>query len=346
MPPPPSASGKKSKKAAKDAKAKGGVWQNWVRPILVVVAVVAVVRSSLIDWNDVPTGSMKTTIVEGDRIFVNKLAYGFKPPFAHGIPIPFTTTKEDPDGKHLNLWRGWRDAYWFDWGEPDRGDVVTFWSPIDGIRLVKRVVGVPGDTLRMTNCVLEINGETAQWEPLGPDPADVRFSLFRESVAGHSRVIRLLWNDAAVLTLASSEGAQQVEFVLRDGVMSIGGKTLDAKAFENQIKRVVQAAQAGQLGALTREQISMLERLQNMRTHARLSSFGPVTLGEDQFWMVGDNRDQSRDARSWALDNPKLTQGGAVHRRAIAGQAVRIAWSLDKGNFYLPRLGRTLKSLD
>src|SRR3954468_3109835 len=72
---------------AKDSKAseepKGfwrRTWESW-RSVIIVVAVLMVVRSVVADWNDVPTGSMKPTIMEGDRIFVNKLAYGLKVPF-------------------------------------------------------------------------------------------------------------------------------------------------------------------------------------------------------------------------------------------------------------------------
>ena len=78
----------------------------WVRKsgligmALVLFAVLSV-RSAIADWNDVPTGSMKPTILIGDRIFVNKLAYDLK--------FPFT---------------GWRLASWDD---PDRGDIVTCW---------------------------------------------------------------------------------------------------------------------------------------------------------------------------------------------------------------------------
>lgn len=73
-------------------------------------------RSAVADWNDVPTGSMKPTILIGDRIFVNKLAYDLKVPFL---------------GDRLVTW-----------GDPARGDIVICWSPADGARLVKRVEGV------------------------------------------------------------------------------------------------------------------------------------------------------------------------------------------------------------
>src|SRR4051794_11925214 len=98
-------------------------WQKEIRPLLILAVVLFSIRSSLADWNDVPTGSMKPTILEGDRVFVNKLAYDLK--------VPFTT---------------WHLA---DWANPKRGDVVVFYSPHDGIRLVKRVVGLPGDLIEL-----------------------------------------------------------------------------------------------------------------------------------------------------------------------------------------------------
>ena len=57
------------------------LWLEYIKPFLVVALVLTAARSSLLDWNDVPTGSMKPTIVEGDRILVNKLAYDLKVPY-------------------------------------------------------------------------------------------------------------------------------------------------------------------------------------------------------------------------------------------------------------------------
>jgi signal peptidase I len=119
------------------------LWHEWVRPLLVVGIVLLSFRSSLADWNDVPSGSMKPTILEGDRVFVNKLAYNLNFPFS-----------------------SWSLAHWAD---PQRGDIVVLWSPYDGKRLVKRVVAVPGDTLEVRRHRLVINGQPAAYEPLPPD---------------------------------------------------------------------------------------------------------------------------------------------------------------------------------
>jgi len=115
-------------------------WRKEIRPLLVVGLVVVSIRSSLADWNDVPTGSMKPTILEGDRVYVNKLAYDLK--------VPFTT-------RHIA-----------EWGNPQRGDIVVFYSPKDGTRLVKRVVGLPGDTLELRHNNLIINGQAVAYQPI------------------------------------------------------------------------------------------------------------------------------------------------------------------------------------
>ena len=116
------------------------LWQGWIKPVAVMVLIVGSFRSAVADWNDVPTGSMKPTILEGDRIVVNKLAYDLK--------VPFT---------RVRLAR---------WDEPQRGDIVGLYSPEDGKRLVTRVIGVPGDRIAMVRDRLVVNGATVEYEPL------------------------------------------------------------------------------------------------------------------------------------------------------------------------------------
>ena|ERR1051326_3985887 len=115
-------------------------WRKEIRPLLILAVILFAIRSSLADWNDVPTGSMKPTIIEGDRVFVNKLAYDLK--------VPFTT---------------WHLAQW---ANPNRGDIVVFYSPYDGKRLVKRVIGLPGDMVEVRNNVLVINGTAVDYQAL------------------------------------------------------------------------------------------------------------------------------------------------------------------------------------
>lgn len=97
-----------------------------------------VFRSAVADWNSVPTGSMKPTIIEGDRILVNKMAYDLR--------IPFT---------HISLLK---------LADPVRGDIVVFDSKVSEIRLVKRVIGLPGDTVELRQNMLKINGEKLDYQ--------------------------------------------------------------------------------------------------------------------------------------------------------------------------------------
>lgn len=146
-------------------------WRDW-RGFVLFLAVMLVFRSAIADWNQVPSGSMLPTILVGDRIVVDKLAYDLR--------VPFTLTR---------LAR---------WSEPARGDVVTFPSPEDEKLLVKRIVAVPGDVVSLQDNVLSINGERARYTPVAEedlDPAPVadtfRYRILRESLLGHERIIML-----------------------------------------------------------------------------------------------------------------------------------------------------------
>jgi signal peptidase I len=118
-------------------------WRKEIRPLLILAVILFSLRSSLADWNDVPTGSMKPTILEGDRVLVNKLAYDLK--------VPFTRI-------HIAKWNN-----------PQCGDIVVFFSPHDGQRLVKRVIGLPGDTIELRNNVLLLNGQPVEYKPLAEE---------------------------------------------------------------------------------------------------------------------------------------------------------------------------------
>lgn len=118
-------------------------WWKQIRSLALLILVMFAARSVIFDWNDVPSGSMQPTILVGDRVFVNRLAYGLK--------VPFTT---------IHLLR---------WGAPVRGDIVVFYAPDkDGTRMIKRVIGVPGDVVTLVDNQLTINGKPASYEPVVP----------------------------------------------------------------------------------------------------------------------------------------------------------------------------------
>src|SRR5258706_7791279 len=143
--------------------------KNWLRKrwyeyrgFTLFVILMVIFRSAVADWNTVPTGSMKPTILEGDRILVNKLAYDLRVPLTHISVLRFA--------------------------DPQRGDIVVFDSQAADTRLVKRVIGLPGDVVEMKNNRLRINGVEARYSKV-ERKGDAIFEV--ESYAGMTHRIEL-----------------------------------------------------------------------------------------------------------------------------------------------------------
>ncbi|MCE3263350.1 MAG: lepB [Pseudoduganella sp.] len=108
---------------------------------IVFLLTLGVFRTAIADWNPIPSASMHPNLLEGDVVFVNRVAYDLK--------VPLT----DLSVSRL--------------GEPQRGDVVTFFSPLDRTRLIKRVAALPGDRVEIRNERLIINGKASAYAVLG-----------------------------------------------------------------------------------------------------------------------------------------------------------------------------------
>ena len=115
-------------------------WLRANKGFILFLMLFGVFRTAVADWNPIPSASMRPNLVEGDVVFVNRLAYNLKVPLTD-IVLQHT-------------------------GEPQRGDIVTFSSPLDGTRLIKRIIALPGDTVAMRNEQLVINGRAAQYSAL------------------------------------------------------------------------------------------------------------------------------------------------------------------------------------
>ncbi len=219
-------------------------WRQWRLAVAFIIFVVVPVKSSLADWNWVPTGSMNPAILEGDLIYVNKVAYDLR--------VPLTLHRLAS------------------WSEPQRGDIVVCLSPEDGARLVKRVVGKPGDTLQMIRNVLYLNGRPLSYSETGQDcPVHVR-----------------------------------------------GGPALRGVLALEDLDRTVHP-------------VVSIPGLSARR------SFGPVVVPAGHYFVLGDNRDVSRDSRYFGL----------VPRASILGRARAVVVSFNLTDKCQPRMGRFLTRL-
>ena len=162
------------------------LWIEW-RGFLLFIAVMLLFRSTIADWNQVPSGSMEPTLLVGDRILVDKMAYDLR--------VPFTLRRIAQ------------------WAHPRRGDIVIFPSPLKANcppsepscptttqTWVKRVVGLPGDVVELRFNRLIVNGEHADYRRLTLDelsrlpPYEDGSRLYVESVLGDSRYVRVRRN--------------------------------------------------------------------------------------------------------------------------------------------------------
>ncbi len=103
-------------------------WKNWGEPFFVAAILAFLIRSFILGPYKIPTGSMRTTFLEGDRIFVDKVSYRFR--------------------------------------SPNRGDIIVFKYPVDPKKdFVKRLVGLPGDQIEIKKGKIILNGETLDETP-------------------------------------------------------------------------------------------------------------------------------------------------------------------------------------
>ncbi|MGB3280190.1 MAG: signal peptidase I [Pseudorhodobacter sp.] len=145
---------------ASKAKPEGGIVET-IKTIVYALLIAGIFRSLFFQPFWIPSGSMKDTLLIGDFLFVNKMAYGYS---KHSCPFsmcPFS-------GRIL-------------FSEPERGDVVVFRHPVNGSDFIKRLIGLPGDTVQMRDGKIILNGQDV------PQVADGQFTEIydRQGPMGH-----------------------------------------------------------------------------------------------------------------------------------------------------------------
>src|SRR5215218_4449025 len=127
---------------------KSGGIRETLKTLVYAVAIALAVRTFLFEPFNIPSGSMKPTLLVGDYLFVSKFAYGYS---RYSLPLSLPLFS----GRILEQL-------------PERGDVVVFKLPADNkTDYIKRVIGLPGDRVQVREGLLYINGVAAEIEPIG-----------------------------------------------------------------------------------------------------------------------------------------------------------------------------------
>lgn len=148
-------------------KEQGGIGET-IKVIVHALILALLVRTFLYQPFNIPSGSMKSTLLVGDYLFVSKFSYGYSRYSFPFSAVPFSG----------RIWAG----------EPKRGDVIVFRQPHENQDFIKRLVGLPGDRIQVKRGVLFINDQEVKREPVedfvepSPFGRDERTRRYRETL--------------------------------------------------------------------------------------------------------------------------------------------------------------------
>lgn len=256
----------------------------YLKEYIPTIVILFFVTASLIQGSLVPTPSMETTIMTGDRLMINKLAYDLTTPRY----IPFTNI-ELPYARLLK------------WGDPKKGDIVVFIFPGNREEIkydkveswVKRCVAEPGDTLRVINRVIYVNGKKL------PIPANIQYT---NTVTKPKETA-----EAEIFPVGSGYNSDNYGPVIVPKKNDVINLTADnIKEWKTFINR-----EYGKEAVEVRDGKILIDGKETNR----------YKVEDDYYFMMGDNRDCSYDCRYW----------GFVPRRNVVGKPmfVYFSWNSD-----------------
>jgi signal peptidase I len=233
------------------------------------VLLILFIRGFIVEPFKIPSGSMFPTLMIGDNLFVAKSSYD--------LGIPFTNFK------FLRI------------GEPKRGDVVVFRYPNnekdptkDGLYYIKRLIGVPGDRIRVVGGIPQFDNAAVEQRPIPSEEVAPRMPAYSVP-PGHQVLLERL------------PGMTGEHLVQRDqrGLL--------------RLPRAIEALQ-GQSGQSCVEIGSISKAAFNDLTSDAIFSneICSFTVPEGSYFVMGDNRDNSLDGRAWGFVERKLLMGRAV----------------------------------
>lgn len=346
----------KRKKATTDpTQQKAKQWaKEWIDALIFAGITALIIRQFIFGAFRIPTPSMEKSLLVGDFLIVSKINYGPRTPMS--VAFPFTSW-------HIpNFTLPWFRIPGFD--EIKRNDVIVFNYPIENKVIsqkehyIKRLVGMPGDTLELKSKKLFVNGELAYFKETNQFEYEVfvsermRLSPTRVSEAG-GQLLRMQSNTSYIINMTETvsevigkwAGVDSVKpFVLPESyreparnqfifASGVEGNRDHFPAFVVPFK--------GQKVFLTEQNwtyyydiIARYEGNDFRRSGDRFVINGKSTneyiIQQDYYFAMGDNRDNSLDSRYW----------GFVPNDHMVGEAFIVYLSIDHETF-LPRLSRT-----
>jgi signal peptidase I len=251
----------------------------FIRLILFIFVLALIIRAFFIDAFRIPTGSMENTLLVGDNVLVNKIAYNFHSPRY----VPFTSISI-PSFDIFSI------------SQPDLGDVIVFKFPYgselpdeNSVNLIKRIAGLPGDTVRIIKQEVFVNGKSL------PFPFAVKINRNDRMEAG---VV-----ETGIFPPDSSWNKDNYGpiFIPKKGDL-IDLNPVNAHLWKTIIDR--------ELGRNTLSVEGTVITIDGKPVHG-------YTITKNYYFVLGDNRENSMDSRYW----------GYVPEDMIIGRAFMIYWS-------------------
>ena len=265
--------------------------KEWFDTIFYGGLIAIIFRSLLLEPFNIPSGSMIPSLHVGDHIFVQKWSYGYS-----RYSFPFGS---------WNLWNG---RFWSP-REPEVGDIIVFRKPNANVDYVKRLIGKPGDTIKMTNGRLYINGQMV--ERTNPRPYIVANLPKSIRSVGYYKDNMAIKGNKIWVDNKPAEFNYTIEYK--------SDALCKANPYECGVHNATEYTEILPNGV----QHSIIE----MADNAPMDNTETFTVPEKHLFFMGDNRDNSADSRTDAVSY--------VNRDNVLGNVWFIWYS---HNYYSPMI--------
>jgi signal peptidase I len=260
-------------------------WWSLLRFLLILFLASLFVRSCVVAPFSIPSGSMLPNLLIGDYLFVSKWNYGYS-----RYSFPFGIIQYD--GRVMG-------------SLPDRGDVVVFRSPSPGEQdFVKRVIGLPGDTIEVRESQLFLNGQPVQRQRIADFVQPVTENMVRSN-AGLGGPCHIVGRDAR--EEIAEDGTRVCRYARYTETMPSG------RSYEILDQEIHTRASCGQV----------------LEGPCFADNFGPATVPDGHVFVMGDNRDDSLDSRFPVTDDPRTSGVGMLATDRLQGRALISFFSTD-----------------